>query len=64
MSTSPNAILRNFGDGSIEVWIHTVLPLHVALEISAMVGLHGVRPLGRPANDDAASETPAEGGWN
>jgi hypothetical protein len=54
MLTSPNAVLRNFGDGSIEVWIHTVLPLHLALEISAIVGLHGAAPIGSPANDDAA----------
>lgn len=64
MPTPPNAVLRNFGDGSIEVWIHTVLPLHVALEISAMVGLHGAAPVDRPANDDGADHAPPDGVWN
>ena len=55
MHPPSNAILRRFGDGSYEVLIHTVLPLHVALEISAMVSQHGVRP---PANDDQPAGGP------
>lgn len=53
--------VRAFDDGSAEVRLQSILPLHVALEIAALAALHGARgPQPGPANDD---EQPASG-WS
>ena len=45
--------LRAFADGRAEVRLQSVLPLHVALEITALAGQHACEgPPFRPANDD------------
>jgi len=49
----PPSQLRNFADGRVEVRLQAVLPLHVALEISALAGQYAAGgPALRAANDE------------